>query len=152
MDFAQRLEACLKIETFCEEIYYALCKLFPEARELFRQLAEEEERHADILTISAEFYNIDAMSERIVPNSVAKIQESLDLADKMRREIAVKTISLHEALEMALELEESVAEMYFNELMTDTSDEEIISHLQQYYKDEMKHTHRIRQYMLEKGL
>jgi rubrerythrin len=152
MELSQKLEACLNVEMLCEEIYYSMCNSFPEAKQLFRQLAEEEGRHADILTISGGFHNLGVMSDIIVPNSAPKIKESLDLAKKMRREIEDKTISLREALQMALDLEESVAEVYFNELMTDKSDEEIISHLQQYYKDEMRHTERIKQYILEKGL
>jgi rubrerythrin len=152
MELSQKLEACLKIEMLCEEIYYSMCNIFPEAKQLFRQLAEEEERHADILTISAGFHNMGVMPAIVVPDSVPKIKESLDLAEKIRREIEEKTISLREALHMALQLEESVAEVYFNELMADKSDEEIISHLQRYYKDEMRHTERIKRYILEKGL
>ena len=152
MDLSERLEACLKIETLCEEIYYSLCNAFPEAKRLFRQLAEEEERHADILTISAGFHKLGLISDIIVPNSVPEIKESLDLAEKMRRTVTEQTLSLREALQMALELEASVAEVYFNELMTDTSDEEVISHLRQYYKDEMRHTDRIKQYILENDL
>ena len=152
MELSQKLEACLKIETLCEEIYYSLCNIFPQAKKLFRQLAEEEERHADILTISAGFHNLGALSDIIVPDSSSRIKESLDLARKVKKEIEARPILLREALQMALELEESIAEVYFNELMTEKSGEEIISHLQQYYKDEMRHTDRIKQYIIDNDL
>ena len=64
----------------CEETYYSLCNLFPEAKQLFHQLAEGEERHADILTIPTGFHKIDALPDKIVPDSPRKIMESLDLA------------------------------------------------------------------------
>jgi rubrerythrin len=148
MDLFQKLEACLKVELLCEEIYYSMCNLFPEAKKLFRQLAEEEERHADILTICSGFHKLGVMPDIIVPDSAPKIKESLELAEEMRQKVIEETLSLREALQMALDLEESVAEIYFNELMTEQSEEGIISHLQKYYKDEIPHTERIKQYIL----
>jgi len=116
---------------------------------LFRQLAEEEERHEDILTISTEFHKIDALPDKVVPDSPFKIRESLDLAEKMKRAIEENELSLQQVLQMALSLEESVAELYFNELMNEKSDDDVISYLQKYYKDEMSHADRIKQYILE---
>jgi len=149
MELSQKLTACLKVEMLCEEIYYSLCNLFPEAKELFRQLAEEEERHADILTISTGFHKIDALPDKIVPDSPGRILESLHLAEKMKRTLEEDELFLREVLQMALELEESVAELYFNELMNEGSDDDVISYLQKYYKDEMSHVERIKRYILE---
>jgi len=66
----------------------------------------------------------------------------------MKRAIEENEPFLREALQMALELEESVAELYFNEVMDETNDD-VISYLQKYYKDEMSHAERIKQYILE---
>ena len=84
-----------------------------------------------------------------MPDSPFKIRESLDLAEKMKRAIEENEPSLREALQMALEQKESVAELYFNELMDEKSDGDVISYLQKYYKDEMSHAERIKQYILE---
>ena len=92
MELLQKLAACLKIEMLCEEIYYSMCNLFPEAKKMFRQLAEEEERHADILTISSGFHKIGVLPDVIVPDSAPKIKESLDLAAKMKKAIEEYTM------------------------------------------------------------
>jgi rubrerythrin len=152
MEFSEKLQACLRVETLCEEIYYSLCGLFPEAGELFRQLAEEEERHADILTICTGFHDIGALPEVVVPDSAPHIQKSVEVAEGLKRTIQEETLSLGAALEKALELEESVAEIYFNELMAGESDAEVVSHLQRYYKNEMSHTEKIRRFIQENGL
>jgi rubrerythrin len=152
MELAEKLQACLRVETLCEEIYYSLCNLFPQARELFRQLAEEEERHADILTICGGFQDIGALPAVIVPESVPQIQKSVEIAEELKKMIEGENISLRTALEKALELEESVAEIYFNELMTGESDVEVVSYLQRYYKNETAHTEMIRRFMRQNGL
>jgi len=152
MELSERLNACLKVETLCEEIYYSLCSLFPEARELFQKLAEEEERHADILTICSGFQNVGALPDTIVLNSFPQIIKSIDTAEKVKAKIADEDISLFKALYMTLELEEAVAEIYFNEVMTEKSDIEVISYLQQFYKDEISHTQRIEDFILKNFL
>ena len=53
----------------------------------------------------------------VVPNSPPKRKELMDLAEKMKRAIEDNTIPLHKALQMALALEESIADIYFNELL-----------------------------------
>ncbi len=152
MDLSERLNACLKVETLCEEIYYSLCSLFPEAKELFQKLAEEEERHADILTICAGFQDIGALPDMMVLNSVPQIMQSIDIAEEIKAKIEKENISLLAALHMTLELEEAVAEIYFNEVMTEKSDIEVISYLQQFYKNEISHTQRIEDFILKNVL
>lgn len=151
MELIQRLQACLKLETLAEEIYLSLCKLFPGASELFRLLAEEEARHADILTISAGFHKIGELPDEIVPDSMPQIKRALNIAGNIKERIDEKPISLRGALELSLDLEMSLAENYFNEIMSKKMDSEVISYLKKFYKDERSHADRIKNYMTEKG-
>jgi rubrerythrin len=147
MELSERLKACLKVETLCEEIYYSLCVLFPEAKGLFQKLAEEEERHADILTICAGFQDMGALPDMMVLNSLPQITKSIDIAEEIKARIAEEDISLLDALHMTLELEDAVAEIYFNEVMTEKSDMEVIAYLQQFYKNEISHMQRIEDFI-----
>ena len=149
MELSERLNACLKVETLCEEIYYTLCFLFPEAKELFQKLAEEEERHADILTICTGFQDMGTLPDMIVLNSLPQIVKSIDIAEEIKARIAQGNISLIAALHMTLELEEAVAEIYFNEVMTEKSDTEVVSYLQQFYRNEISHTQRVGDFILQ---
>ncbi len=129
----------------------SLCNTFPEGSKLFQQLAEEEARHADILTISAGFNKLDELPNRIVPDSMEPIEKSLQIAQDLSNKIHDTSISLKTALEMSLNLERALAENYFNEIMSKESGYEIISYLQQFYKDEMSHADRIIEYMIDRG-
>lgn len=143
---SERLKACLKVELLCEEIYYTLCKLFPDSKELFQLIADTEKRHADILTICLGFNKLGDLPDMIVPGSLQAIMKSLDIAKNMKTEIS-NGITLKMALRMSLELENTTAESYFNEIMTKEANSEIIAYLQQFYKDEKSHSSMIKEYI-----
>jgi rubrerythrin len=143
---SERLKACLKVELLCEEIYYKLCELFPDSRELFQPIANTEKRHADILTICLGFNNLGDLPDIIVPGSLPLIKKSLDLTEHIKAQIN-NGITLKKALKMALDLENTTAENYFNEVMTKEADSEIIAYLQQFYKDEKSHSAMIKEYI-----
>ncbi len=144
---SERLEACLQIEILCEEIYYSLCDLYPEAEKLFQEIAENEKRHADILTICTGFNKVGDLPNAIVPSSLPLIKKSLDIVEHIKAEINEKKLSLKKALMSALELEKLTAENYFNEIMKKESDSDVISYLQQFYSDEKSHAEMINNFM-----
>ncbi len=148
MRLIERLEACLQLETLAEEIYLKLCTLFPDESKLFQLLAEEEARHADILTISVGFNRINELPDEIVPDSAVQIRKAINIAQRIKQRLDETTVSFSEALDMSLELETSMAENYFNEMMKKKMNNEIISYLQRFYKDEESHADRIKKLLL----
>ena len=155
-DLSEKLQACLKMEKQCADVYNTLVMLFPgnmfpEARDLFQTLAEWEERHADIIAIGIEYNKVDEIPDIIVPYEMSLINLTLGIAQDIKARIGDARVTLRMALSMTLKMEESAAESYLQDLMTKQSDSEVISYLQQFYKDEKTHAEMITELMLKKG-
>jgi rubrerythrin len=150
-DLTERLHTCLKMEMQCAEIYHSLVKLFPEASDLFQTLAEWEERHADIISVSIGFNSIKALPDEIVPYELSLINKTLNITRDIKARIGTERVTLKSALSMALEMEESFAESYLQEVMGKTTDSEVISYLQQFYKDGKTHAEMIKEFMSKEG-
>ncbi|UCE71342.1 MAG: hypothetical protein JSU99_08615 [Nitrospiraceae bacterium] len=152
---SEKLQACLKMEMQCADVYHTLVTLFPErlfpdARELFQTLAEWEERHADIIAISIQFNNVDEIPDIIVPDEMSMINVTLGIAQDIKSRLDDSRITLKMALSMILKLEESAGESYLQDIMTKQTDSEVILYLQQFYKDEKTHAEMIKELMLKK--
>jgi len=152
---SEKLQACLKMEMQCADVYHTLVTLFPErlfpdARELFKTLADWEERHADIIAISIQFNNVDEIPDIIVPDEMSLINVTLGIAQDIKSRLDDSRITLKMALSMILKLEESAGESYLQDVMTKQTDSEVILYLQQFYKDEKTHAEMIKELMLKK--
>lgn len=155
-ELSEKLQACLKMEMECADVYHTLVmlfpkRLFPDARELFQTLAEWEERHADIIAIGIQFNNINDIPDIIVPDEMSLINITLGIAQDIKSRLQVSRITLKMALSMVLKLEESAGESYLQDVMTKQTDSDVILYLQQFYKDEKTHAEMIKELMLKKG-
>jgi rubrerythrin len=124
--------------------------LFPEAENLFEKLAKSEERHADILTICLGFENIHEVPGNIIPLSSSNINETIMLAECIKSGIEKDRFSLEKLLSMLLKMEKSLAEKYLHENLTKKTESDVISYLQQFYKDEQSHAEVIKKFMSDK--
>jgi rubrerythrin len=155
-DLSERLQACLKMETQCADVYTTLVtlfprNLFPEARDLFETLAEWEKSHADIIAVSIGFNKIDEIPDIFVPSELSLIKNTLDIAQDIKASIQSQRVTLKVALYMVLKMEESLAESYLQDVMTQKIDLEIIKYLRRFYKDEKSHAEMIKELILKKG-
>ncbi len=150
-DFSERLQAYYEMETECAEIYHSLVTLFPEAGDLFKTLAEWEERHADIISISIGFSDIGGISDTIVPGELSMINKTLEMTHNIMISIETEKVTLEDILGMVLKMEESMGESYLYEVMTKRTNSEAISYLQQFYKDEKTHAEMIKEFMVNEG-
>lgn len=153
MSSYEELEACIELEKKCAGLYRTLSRLFPEAEELFSELAAEEENHAVILKVAKPYVIENRLKqEMVVPLSMPHIRDSLKTADKIMHEIESGTITFKKALDMSLLLEKSLGESYLHDKMTREEDSEIISRLKKMHFDEDSHINRIHDFLAEKGL
>ena len=140
MKSSRKIDTCIAVERKCAEAYHALGNLFPEAKDLFEKIAQDEVDHAAVLTVARLHYNEGKIPEEmIVPSSLAVINTSLVFLENMQRKIKDRSISLETALRLSVSLEETSAESYFNQVMTGESDSEIILGLKKLYLDEVSH-------------
>ena len=142
-----KLDSCIKLEIAIGEAYLKLSKMFPEARELFDKLAIEEINHAEILTKSKEL-NIDGeLSEEFVNKLCSMVTEPLVYVQTLKHKIEKKQLSLEEALNFSLKIEQHGAEYYLQATMLQEVTHKAISLLQQLYKANRYHADVIREFM-----
>lgn len=139
MDTPGILEMALHIETLAESIYLELSKLFPEAKPLFERLTQEEARHAVIMTINMGFLSFDALPPEFAIDMTPLIEKTIEIAGNLEERIRRKDITLAEALDLALSMEETGAEAYFQETMRGESTDSALNYVKRFYQDSIHH-------------
>ena len=141
-----KLDACIKLEIAIGETYLKLSKMFPEAKELFDKLAIEEINHAEILTKSKEL-NIDGeLPEEFVNKLCSMVTEPLVYVQTLQHKIEKKQLSLQEALNFSLKIEQHGAEYYLQATMLNEAPHKAISLLQQIYTENKYHADTVNYY------
>jgi rubrerythrin len=152
-ELSERIEACIVVELLAAEIYLMLADSFPDERGFFMDLCHEEQEHAEILTLGMGFQRVGEVPDYIVPDSFTRIYESFTLAKDIKEKIENQKVSLKEALEMTLRMEESIAEKHFQDVFSHVeSDSYIINKLKTLQTDSERHADKIKKFMKSKNL
>jgi rubrerythrin len=146
MNIRENLEMSFRVETLAEKIYLSLSELFPEAGALFERLSSEESRHADIVAISMKLLDIDQLPAELAIDMEPLIKETISIAGKLEDKLERKEITLEEALQLSIELEESGAEAYLQEVLLGQTAHESLNYVKQFCKDCEFHTELIREF------
>ncbi len=146
MNLREILEMSFRVEVLAEKIYLDLSELFAEAKPLFEKLSCEESRHADIVAINLKCLAIDLLPPEFAVDMVPLIRQTLAIARVLEGKIAKKEITLAEALELSLALEESGVEAYFQKVMRGESTDDALNYIKQFCKDSEFHAELIREF------
>jgi hypothetical protein len=148
---SEKVKVCIAIEAMTAELYHLLSARFPEAKVFWRELALSEENHANILVVGAGYLRTRELPEYIVPDSQELIDGTFRLVRETRDIIQNDQLSLNNALAMALQIENSTAEKYFQEVMFGAANSPVIAKLQKIRKDELTHIEKIKDFMNKAG-
>jgi rubrerythrin len=152
-ELSERIEACIVVELLAAEIYLMLADSFPAERGFFMDLCHEEQEHAEILTIGMGFQRVGEVPDYIVPESFLRIYESFTFVKDIKEKIENQKVSLKEALELTLQMEESVAEKHFQDVFSHAeSNSYIINKLNTLQSDSKRHADKIKAFMKSKNL
>jgi rubrerythrin len=147
MKRSEYLRACIDLEFRAAEIYSALHLLYPEARELFRDLAHSEENHGNTLIVATGSERLLRTDEKFPVSRLPQVEKVKGMLDAISAKIdAGEMPSLTDTLSMLLELESAQAEGYFSEMMSE-SDSELVRRLREVYEDERTHYERLSDFM-----
>jgi rubrerythrin len=146
MDIRKILDMALQVETLAEKIYLELSKLFPEAKSLFERLTHEESRHAVIMTINIGFLAFDALPPEFAIDMTPLIEETLAIGNILEAKIERKDVTLAEALELTLSMEETGAEAYFQKVLRGESADSVLNYVKRFYQDSKHHAELIRDF------
>ena len=138
---------CIDLEIAASLIYKEFMLMFPEERDFWQQLAQEEEDHAR-LYMAGDILKVTGAYEGIQFPPAAFIAKSIEFTEQIREQIRTP-IPLKEALDMALKLEKTIAESIVFELPE--SDKPLIANLRKIITDTESHVDKIERFRIEKG-
>ncbi len=143
------INGLIKVENTAALIYSNLIRKFPEQKEFWDGLLNDEREHISFLTdvksvgLTKELQNMD------LPPSMYMINETLKLAGGITEIIKETPIPFKDALSMTLKLEESTVETYTNQLITKLLSCEDETSYKKLVTDEKAHVEKIRSMMEE---
>jgi len=138
----EMIELLTKNEELIAELYIAYSEKFPDYREFWIEIAEEEKKHSRWMR-SLQAYTDDILSfneGRIKPELM---RISLTYVDKKIKEAKTEEMAIADALTIALELETNMIERNYFKLFHGDSDE-LKSIFQNLESDTQQHTNRVR--------
>ena len=140
------LETSFRVETLAEKIYLDLSALFPEARALFEKLACEEARHADIVAINIKLLEVDALPPEFSIDLAPLIRDTISIASVLEAKIGTRAITLSEALDLSIAMEETGVEAYLQQIMHAESEHDALNYVKKFCKDSEFHADLIREF------
>lgn len=151
-DTARRIVACIAVENTIAEVYNYCSNRFDEARDFFSDLSREEVNHATILEVAGGYESAGKLPKDIVPVNLPNIFATLDFIVGVYDKVKGKDVSLKDALDLALAMENSKVESYLMETLTKDTDDKVIHNLRKLLLDERSHIEKIQEFIQQRGL
>ena len=139
---------CVDLEIAVSLIYREFTRLFPAESDFWMQLSLEEEDHARMY-LAADLLQVTGAYAGIRFPPAAYVAKTLAFTEQIKDQLRKRSFSLHDALDIALKLEKTVAESIVFELPE--SGDPVISNLRKIISDTEAHIDRIDRFMIEKG-
>ena len=141
------INGCMIVENTVASIYSNLMHIFPENKEFWESMLDDERDHISFLSDVKFLGLINEIEKMDVKPSLTIINETIKLAKNVSDDISISSITLNDALAKTLKLEESMVETYTNRLIAKLlSCEDEISY-EKLVTDEKTHVDKIRNMM-----
>lgn len=151
MELFKIIKGCIAMERVVANIYNAFVQLFPEERAFWEELARDEQDHESWLSSVNFFEMIDLLPSTDMLPTKELIDNSLKYAENKNLHLRSNPMSLEEALKLALHLEESMVEIFANQLIANVMATSYESLSQRILMAEKIHKAKIEDMMITKG-
>lgn len=141
------INGCIKAERSAASIYKKFMQLFPEHKDFWKILFDDEIKHLSFLMDVKSLGLINEMKKIDLPPSMPVIKKTLKLADSITKKTQGGSLSLVNALKMTLKLEESMVETYTNKLIAILLSCENELSYKKIITEEKKHINKIKKMM-----
>lgn len=148
----QLLEEAINLEMNVSDIYMMFSNSFPDDREFWWQLCVEEKNHAALLKAGIEFVSANMFPEELLFARIEDLQKVNSELTRIKEEYGLRPPSRHEALRLALKLEDSAGESHFQLVMENEADSAAAKLFQKLNDDDKDHSRRIRMYAERRNL
>lgn len=145
------IKGCVAIEKTVALIYSQFMQLLPGEREFWEDLYKDEIKHSLFLVEAGTLGLFNSLKDSEMLLTIPLIQKTLSFAEKISARVQSNPVSLEEALNLALKLEESIVETFANDMIAVFSAGEDRMSVQNMIAEERKHIDKIRNKMIEKG-
>lgn len=139
------------MEEAVASVYLTFMRLFPEEKTFWEDLFNDETRHQSLLTDARYVESIDLLSSKDILPSMEHIELSLKSAAYTIVHIKSNPVTLEEALKIALRLEETMVEIFANELTANLFATDYESLSRRLTAAEKMHISKIEDMMIERG-
>ena len=141
------INGCIKVENTVASIYSRLMELFPDKKEFWGSLLNDEREHIAFLNDVKSLELITEMEKLDFPPSMDIIKKTIKSADKVTEKLCDHSDSVKDTLIMALKLEESMVEIYTNQLIAKLLSCDDETPVAKVVADEKTHINKIRKMM-----
>ena len=145
------IKGCVAIEKTVALIYSQFMQLLPGEREFWEDLYKDEIKHSLFLVEAGTLGLFNSLKDSEMLLTIPLIQKTLSFAEKISVRVQSNPVSLEEALNLALKLEESIVETFANDMIAVFSSGEDRMSVQNMIAEERRHIDKIRNKMIEKG-
>jgi len=145
------INGCIAVEEAAASLYKTFMDLFPEEKLFWQDLHMDELEHASMLSNSTYSETIDLLPSQNMLPSVEQIESTLDFARKRNEFMRANPVTFEEALKTAHRLEESMAEIFANELLANLMADNYESLSRKLFQAEKIHIDKIENMMIERG-
>jgi rubrerythrin len=150
MEIYQLINVCLVTEDVVASIYNRFMQLFPQEKDFWEDLYNDEQKHTSFLTNTADSGKFDEMPIADSGFSMPLLDRTKTFIANIRNQIEFNPVSLEEALKIALKIEETMVEAFTNELMANLSPSDESS-FHEMLMEEKTHIAKIKNMMIKKG-
>jgi hypothetical protein len=138
------LQGCINVEHSVASIYRNLMQIFPEKKDFWGNLYNDEKDHIEFLNDVKSLGLSDDLEKVDLLPTMPMIQKTLRLADDVIEKIKSNSITFNDALSLTLKIEESMVETYTSNIvgkLLSCADE---ASCEMFITDEKSHVEKIR--------
>jgi len=147
MDKNAVISGCIKVEKSVASLYGKLMKIFPDKKDFWKDLFNDETEHLAFLRDVKSLGQTDELKTIELPPSLPIINETLKMAGTTTEKISKGSVSLKNSLKMMLQLEESLVETYTNKVIAHLMSCDNEPSYKKILADEKKHVNKIKKMM-----
>jgi len=144
------LDISIELEMLMSELYFLYEKLFPEDRQFWWKMANEEVNHASLLESGRIYLDKGLLPEEILFEDIDKLEMTRKRIQDLISAYKRTPPSYQEAYYEAVKLESSATELHFQLLMTGQSDSKIVKIFQELNGNDQDHSRRISELLTAK--
>ena len=148
---SQLIEESIKIELNVAEIYMFFYNTFPEDSDFWREMALEEEGHANLIKSGRDTF-LDKFPPGLLAPSLQELCNTNKKLISLLKEYKENPPSRETAFNIALDIEQLPGELHFQLEMEKSFTSSIMKIFQELNKDYKDHANRIRTYMRDNGI